>query len=153
MLYSNNNSSIQQYFPFWDDEIRKIFIPMVQEYTKEFGINITQDEGFGMLRYQLTNKYDLHADSDWHTYRVLSGLIYLNPSDYTGGETYFKHFDLNVKPEKPAVVLFPSDYVYLHAAKPVTDGVKYVLVTWMNDLPIGMNFQVMKEIARITGRE
>ena len=27
-----------------------------------------------------------------------------------GGGTYFVHFDENIKPKKPALVLFPSNY-------------------------------------------
>ena len=138
--------------PFWAQEVQKFYIEAVNDYRNHFDLLINQDEGFNMLRYEKTNKYDFHVDTSWTNYRVLSGLIYLNPSEYQGGETFFKYFDLKVKPEKPTIVLFPSNYIYLHAAMPVEEGVKYILVTWMNDLPQGMNCKVMDTIARAAGR-
>lgn len=138
--------------PFWAEEVQKIYVPMVNHYREKFNLEINQDEGFNMLRYEQTNKYDYHVDAGWGIYRTLSGLIYLNPSEYQGGETHFKYFDIGVKPEKPSVVLFPSNYIYLHAAMPVTEGVKYVLVTWMNDLPQGIHPAIIDTVARSTGR-
>jgi predicted 2-oxoglutarate/Fe(II)-dependent dioxygenase YbiX len=144
----NFNSTL----PFWAEQVQKFYVEAVNDYRSNFNIEINQDENLNLLRYEKTNKYDFHVDSSWTTYRVLSGLIYLNPSDYQGGETFFKYFDIKVKPEKPSIVLFPSNYVYLHAAMPVEEGVKYILVTWMNDLPLGMHSGIMSTIARATGR-
>jgi predicted 2-oxoglutarate/Fe(II)-dependent dioxygenase YbiX len=141
-----------QVLPFWAEQVKKIYIDAVNDYRQHFNIEINQDEGLNMLRYEQTNKYDFHVDAYWGSYRVLSGLIYLNPDDYQGGETFFKYFDVKVKPEKPSIVLFPSNYVYLHAAMPVEEGVKYILVTWMNDLPVGMQPNVMSTLAKATGR-
>ena len=139
--------------PFWAEEVQKIYVEAVNDYRNNFlTLDITQDEGFNMLRYEKTNKYDFHCDAHFTTYRVLSGLIYLNPSDYQGGETFFKHFNISVKPEKPSIVLFPSNYIYLHAAMPVEEGVKYILVTWMNDLPTGMHPSIMGTVAKAAGR-
>jgi len=92
-------------------------------------------EGFNLLRYVESDYYDYHFDSSSFNYRTVSVLVYLNPSDYEGGETHFKNFDLDVKPEKPALIIFPSCYSYIHTAKPVKKGVKYVLTNWYNDLP------------------
>lgn len=125
------------------DMCKKIFIDCANDYMIKFGVEIIQDEGLSMLRYRPGNHYDFHSDANWTMYRTVSGLIYLNPQEYSGGETYFKHFDLNVKPENPCVVLFPSNYAYLHAAMPVTEGEKYILVTWTNDLPPYLPHDVM----------
>jgi len=93
------------------------------------------DEQFIVLRYGVGNYYKMHRDSGPPTYRTVSCLVYLNTDEYEGGETYFKHFDLNVKPEKPSVLLFPSSYSYSHTAKTVESGTKYILTNWYNDLP------------------
>ena len=138
--------------PFWDEEVRKHFTASVNHYTEIHKEVVTKDEGFNLLRYGVSNKYDFHADSSWASYRNVSALIYLNPSEYEGGETFFKHFDIKVKPEKPAIVLFPSNYAYLHAALPVISGEKYVLVTWMNDLPQGMGPSTLYDMCRIMGK-
>jgi len=151
-IRTSKGINFNQSLPFWAEEVQKIYIEAVNDYRSNFNLEINQDEGFNMLRYERTNKYDFHTDAHWTSYRVLSGLIYLNPSDYQGGETFFKYFDIKVKPEKPSIVLFPSNYIYLHAAMPVEEGVKYILVTWMNDLPLGMQHSVMSTIAKASGR-
>lgn len=137
--------------PFAAEKVKSIMVACVNDYMNYFNINVTQDEGLDLLRYEINNKYDYHIDSDWTMYRTVSMLIYLNPSDYEGGETHFEHFDINVKPEGPSVVIFPSNYIYRHSARPVTNGVKYVLVTWGNDLPVGMNQNIMSNIALSVG--
>lgn len=137
--------------PFASEKVKKIMVDCVNDYMRHHNINVTQDEGLDLLRYEVSNKYDYHTDADWRMYRTVSMLIYLNPSEYEGGETHFKHFDINVKPDHPAVVIFPSNYAYEHSAKPVTKGVKYVFVTWGNDLPNGFNKNIMANIALSVG--
>lgn len=139
-------------FPFWNDELRKHTTEALKDYMVKFDVEISQDEGFNMLRYGISNKYDFHADANWTNYRTVSALVYLNPSEYEGGETYFKFFDLKVKPEKPAIVVFPSNYAYLHAALPVTEGEKIVLVTWCNDMPVGYTPTALWHLGKITGK-
>lgn len=114
---------------------KQFFIECIKDYSRYFDVEVRSDEGFGILKYENDDKYEYHTDSGWNSYRVISGLIYLNPTEYSGGETHFKHFNVGVKPDVPSVVLFPSDYAYLHAAMPVTSGKKYILVTWLNDRP------------------
>lgn len=121
--------------PSLSQKVRQSFYSFVKHYTNHFDISVTQDEGLNVLKYENSDSYDFHVDASWDMYRTVSALIYLNPSQYEGGETYFKHFDVSVKPKSPSVVLFPSDYAYLHAAMPVTKGKKYIIVSWLNDKP------------------
>jgi predicted 2-oxoglutarate/Fe(II)-dependent dioxygenase YbiX len=138
--------------PIAAGKVKEIFVNCVNDYINEFNIPITQDEKLNLLRYEKSDKYDYHADASWDLYRTSSALIYLNPGDYEGGETHFKLFDIKVKPQNPSIVLFPANYAYVHSALPVTSGVKYVLVTWMNDLPIGFSPQIISDLAIITGK-
>ena len=103
----------------------------VNEYTRKYGFPIMFDEGFTILRYQGGQEYKAHCDYAPHMPRHLSALILLNPSEYEGGGTYFIHFDENIKTEKPALVLFPSNYAYSHRAMPIISGTKYAIVTWL----------------------
>lgn len=137
--------------PFASARVKDYFIKCVNHYMERYDIPITQDEGLTLLRYSESKKYDFHADAAWTSYRVASALIYLNPSEYEGGETYFKLFDLKVKPEKPSIVLFPSNYAYIHAAMPVTKGTKYVFVSWMSDLPLNFNGKTLINLAGLVG--
>jgi len=107
--------------------------------NQESGLRITAKENFGGLRYQEGGYYKMHSDSDAGLYRVVSCLIYLNPSEYEGGEIHFKNFNITYKPDVPSVVLFPSNYAYIHQAMPVKSGIKYAITNWYNDLePIDM---------------
>lgn len=108
--------------------------------------DITQNEGIGILKYTPGGWYDTHADASWQVYRVLSMLVYLNPQDYEGGETWFPRFDIKVKPDSPAIVFFPSNYIYEHQAMPVTQGEKFVLVSWMNDLPTHFHSGIINDL-------
>lgn len=117
------------------NKIRENFYECVRHYTRHFETSVVQDEGLNVLKYEGADNYTYHVDASWDMYRTISALIYLNPNKYEGGHTHFKYFDLSVKPENPSIVLFPSNYLYLHSAKPVTKGRKYVVVTWLNDKP------------------
>jgi hypothetical protein len=103
----------------------------VKQYCDKYEVNIHFDEGYTLLRYQGGQEYKAHCDYAPHNPRHLSALILLNPTEYKGGGTYFSHFDEMVKPDKPALVLFPSNYAYSHKAMPVLEGTKYAIVTWL----------------------
>jgi predicted 2-oxoglutarate/Fe(II)-dependent dioxygenase YbiX len=134
-IRSSQGLPIDSAMPNLAQQIRQNFYSCIKHYTNYFDITVTQDEGLNVLKYEDSDSYDFHTDASWDMYRTVSALIYLNPSQYEGGQTYFKHFDLSVKPNSPSIVLFPSDYAYLHAAMPVTKGKKYVIVSWLNDKP------------------
>jgi len=112
--------------------IQEIFSSCVRHYCEKYNLEIAFDEGFQLLKYYPGKEYKPHCDygpgSDW---RVLSGLIYLNPSKYEGGATYFVNYQTNINPQSPSIVLFPSNYAYTHRARAVLSGVKYAIVTWM----------------------
>ncbi len=92
-----------------------------------------------ILRYREGGEYKPHADSDnwfpaeqtWKRVidRDLSILIYLNEG-FGGGEIVFPNFGLSLQPKKGLMIAFPSEARYLHAARPVTSGVRYALVSW-----------------------
>ena len=103
----------------------------VNEYTRKYEFPILFDEGYQLLKYSGGQQYIGHSDYAPHIPRYLSALILLNPQDYEGGGTYFHHFDEMIKPDKPSLVLFPSNYAYAHQAMPVISGHKYAIVTWL----------------------
>jgi predicted 2-oxoglutarate/Fe(II)-dependent dioxygenase YbiX len=125
------------------DDVREYVWACVKNYNERFQSGITQLEPFSLLRYSPGGHYVAHADSNWQVYRIASVLVYLNPTEYTGGETVFHLFDVKVKPDAPSVVLFPANFAYEHEAMPVVEGEKIVVVTWMNDLPDGLDQEVM----------
>lgn len=155
-LVEQETRTSQEFFfevemPIAAQKVKEVFVPCVDNYCERMEVVVNQDEGLNLLRYSPGGKYDFHSDSDWTLYRNVSALIYLNPTEYDGGETYFKNFDLNVKPEAPSIVLFPANYAYRHSAMPVKSGEKYVFVTWMNDLPPGFSRSLMANVASSVG--
>ena len=61
--------------------------------------------------------------------RDYSLLLYLN-DDFRGGEVEFTYFNYTFEPKKGDLLIFPSNYLYLHEAKKVESGVRYVIVSW-----------------------
>jgi hypothetical protein len=134
-LRSSKDFNLDLVLPDISSNIRNIFYESVKHYVDYFKTSVVQDEGLQALKYEPHEEYGYHVDGDWQMYRTVSALIYLNPHKYEGGSTHFKYFDLSVKPESPAIVLFPSNYLYLHAATPVIKGRKYVIASWLSDRP------------------
>lgn len=134
-IRSSEGYPLDQGMPQIATKIRQNFYSSVKHYTNFFNTSVVQDEGLNVLKYENTDQYDFHVDGSWDMYRTISALIYLNPTQYDGGQTYFKYFDLSIKPDSPSIVLFPSNYIYLHAAMPITKGKKYIIVSWLNDKP------------------
>lgn len=115
-----------------EEFLKSIFVPCVNFYSYKYSIEIAFDEDLQLLKYEPGREYKEHVDQGPSVMgRTVSGLIYLNPGEYEGGSTYFSNFNLNINPTEPTIVLFPSNYAYSHRAKPVLDGTKYIIVTWM----------------------
>lgn len=135
--------------PFLTDRTNEIINSYINHYNQTFRFaNICQTESLAILRYGPGKWYDTHCDAHWKVYRVVSMLVYLNPQDYVGGETWFPHFNLQLKPDRPSIVFFPSNYIFEHQAMPVQEGEKMVLVTWMNDLPKPLHQESLKHLAQ-----
>jgi len=95
-------------------------------------------EGFQFTKYMAPGgKYGQHIDSEQGTLvRKLSFTLQLSdPKDYKGGDLclYFRDKPEVMKKEQGYVALFPS-YV-LHEVKPVTQGTRYSLVSWITGKP------------------
>jgi hypothetical protein len=88
------------------------------------------------------NKYIKDQNHWFHTHvdcwnassslRQVSLIAYLNDVE-KGGETEFKnefHQTYTFSPQKGSVLLFPSNWMYPHQAKPPISHDKYVIVAW-----------------------
>jgi hypothetical protein len=71
----------------------------------------------------------LHVDDlgteDYH----MAALIYLN-DDFVGGEISFPTHNLEIKPKKGDLVVFPGNLNYAHKVNPITDGDRYTIPFW-----------------------
>jgi len=89
-------------------------------------------EGYQVLKYSGGEEYTVHYDGATSMGRAVSAIVYLN-DDYEGGHLEFPNFNIKIKPQPGMLILFPSNYAYSHASRPVTSGTKYAIVTWIKD--------------------
>jgi len=112
-------------------QVHNMFEQCLRDYLVRFNFSIKEsyDQGYQVLRYANGGEYKRHMDDGPKTPRRVSGLMYLN-GDYEGGELEFPHLNFTYKPYGGDLLLFPSGVPYMHAAKPVTSGTKYSVVSW-----------------------
>ena len=95
--------------------------------------NIKSTEGLlSILKYGKTGYLPEHQDQGVSS-RVLSTVAYLN-DNYVGGEIYFPQVDVEIKPEAGSIIFFPSNFVFSHTVKPITDGFRYAVPQWYHSL-------------------
>ena len=90
------------------------------------------------LGYPIGGHYIEHNDSEnfeggkWVRIapRDISILFYLN-DNYTGGELEFTQLGLTIKPKTGMMIAFPSYKEFAHKVHPVTSGMRYSLVSWL----------------------
>lgn len=100
----------------------------LQDYESRYNIRMDFMEAINYVRYTQGQHFNVHADHGFSYVCTVSSVMYLN-DDYEGGELWFPYLDITFKPQYGDIVLFPSTFIYAHAAKPVTKGTKYSAVT------------------------
>jgi len=112
-------------------QVHNMFNQCLHDYLVRFNFSLKEshDQGYQVLRYANGGEYKRHMDDGPKTPRRVSGLMYLN-GDYEGGELEFPYLNFTYKPYGGDLLLFPSGVPYMHAAKPVTSGTKYSVVSW-----------------------
>jgi len=82
------------------------------------------------------NKKQHQVYCEWMGQRTWTSFIYLNDVN-EGGETYFKHLNLKVKPEQGLLLAWNNlyrngkpNYKTMHEALPPTKSDKYVITKW-----------------------
>ena len=58
-------------------------------------------------------------------------MTYLNDVQ-DGGNTYFNHYDLRVKPEIGKTLIWPAEWTHAHSGEVLRSGVKYIITGWMH---------------------
>lgn len=134
MPLGSNEISIERVMPLaseWQKIWEKID-PIVWDYRHVFELDLEMDEGYRVLKYGGGAEYHAHHDHFRNNARSLSLVAFLN-DNFTGGNLVFPRFNVNIQPRAGSVIIFPSNYPYLHIAEPVGEKdntVKYSLVTW-----------------------
>ena len=97
-------------------------------YLEKYKIPAVCYASIEALKYETGEHYVAHHDSGAKhvSNRVCSMVAYLN-EDYEGGEIEFPLFNKKFKPSAGSVIIFPSNYPYLHVVHPVKNGTRYAL--------------------------
>lgn len=103
-----------------------LYAKMMQIPAEEINLDLetfslnSYDAGIGMGPH--VDAYDPNGTGSNLKYTLVT---YLN-DDYEGGEIYFPNQDITIKPKAGSLVMFPSGEPYMHEAKPVKSGKKYL---------------------------
>ena len=117
----------------WEDA-KEVQIKPVEHYRGLFGLApLKYWEAFNFIKSGKNQHFSIHSDHGYSYICTLSSVGYLN-DDYEGGELFFDKLNLKIKPKAGDLYLFPSSYIYSHAAMPVTSGIKYSVVTMLDYL-------------------
>jgi hypothetical protein len=115
----------------WKDA-HSVQVDPVLDYRIMFNLaELKYWESFNFVKYGKDQHFQVHSDHGYSYSCVLSSVGYLN-DDYEGGELFFDKLNLKIKPRAGDLYLFPSAYVYSHAAMPVLSGTKYSIVTMLD---------------------
>ena len=89
-------------------------------------------EVINILKYKENYFYKKHVDHHHDVPRTLSVIIFLN-NDYKGGDLffYFGEEKLKIKPNVGRILIWPSNFQYPHQVEPVSEGTRYVVVSWL----------------------
>ena len=102
--------------------------PALQDYCNMYSIQMNFWEKMNFVKYGPGNYFKEHADHGFSYVSTVSLVGYIN-DDYIGGEIVFPKLGIQIKPKAGDLYIFPSTYLFSHAAMPVSDGVKYSVVT------------------------
>jgi hypothetical protein len=131
------SNRILDLFSDWDHPIQWFRLNQtVWQYAKIYSATMKASfvsmDDLQLLHYQSKDDfYHEHSDDGIGLSRIFSALLYLNDVE-EGGETYFKKFDITIKPEAGKLVFFPANYAFSHEARPPIVGEKFVAVTWFS---------------------
>lgn len=110
------------------NSMRNTIIDTALEYSNYFKVNLGFIETMNIIKYYDNNYFHYHSDDGYSYVSTISSVAYLN-DDFSGGGLHFKHFDIEIQPKAGDIVVFPSNFLYLHSALNVTSGIKYSVVT------------------------
>ena len=125
-----DNFEGKEFLREYSERLKKIFEVYENDYKEEYPFNTSTHERFLILKYKKGQYSKDHTDDQTFTPRRISSIYYPN-DDYTGGELEFAKFDISIKPKAGDLIIFPSNYVYAHRVLPVTEGIRYAIISFI----------------------
>lgn len=87
-------------------------------------------------RFGIGDHMPVHSDRGPHksNNRIIHGLvIYLN-ENYSGGELYYPHKDIKIKPKSRSLIIHPGTEEYSHGVNEVLEGTRYAITLFTHEL-------------------
>ena len=111
-----------------------LFSQMKKNIELVFPVEVIPN-GLSICKWGTGDFQPVHADKQEQDGRPncqqdqdLASVIYINDgSEFGGGELYFPHQSLQIKPKAGMAVFFPGDINYSHGVKTVTFGTRYTI--------------------------
>ena len=111
-------------WPFLKNNFTYLDIPSFNIQKYEIGGH------FNMMHCERANIQSMH--------RVFAWMTYLNDVE-DGGETYFDHYDLKIKPSSGKTLIWPAEWTHAHRGETLNKGYKYIITGWMH-FPFNFNY-------------
>ena len=115
--------------------IKEVFEDVIVKYKTDFPLFVvSKTTDFRISRYRKNGFMSNHVDNIHHShgqkwgYPQVSALLYLN-DNYEGGA--FIVAGKKFQTEKGSALIFPSNFVYPHEVKKITNGIRWSIVTWL----------------------
>lgn len=116
----------------------KIYNKLINQFVRPLAIwayglegkswETLEDESF-IIRYKPDEQSHLSLH---HDFSNITTLVNLNSGEFKGGGTYFPKYKTNVNPIEPGIMtLHPGNITHKHGARPVTEGTRYVIVSFI----------------------
>jgi len=115
-----------------NERLRKCFKEAIDNYVCRFNAQLVQqNSAFVLLKYEQGQEFKAHNDDSRETPRRISAVGFLN-DNFKGGQLSFDLMNFTYEPVAGDIVVFPSNFPYMHGSLPVVDGTKYSVVSWWN---------------------
>lgn len=112
------------------DKLDVDFRKTVSNYVCRFNAPIiSHSSAYILLKYEVGQEFKSHNDDSQQTPRRVSAVGFLN-DDYRGGQLSFDLMNFTYEPVAGDIVVFPSNFPYMHGSRPVIEGTKYSVVSW-----------------------
>jgi hypothetical protein len=131
--HSESISKNEEKRKYIDEQLFNCVSDSIKLYEKEFpniNLEIKEDSGYELLKYTEGQFYVEHTDSFKEMPRALTWILSLN-DDYDGGEISFFSRELTYKLKKGSIIMFPSNFMYPHEIREITNGTRYSIITWI----------------------
>ena len=118
----------------WYNFIANKFKNSILTYQEGFPyFYFSQINNIEILKYENNGYYKYHVDDGSNLNRALSCILLLN-NDYEGGELCFydqiNKKEITIDKKVGRMILWPSNFLFPHAVKPVTKGTRFSVVIW-----------------------